>query len=46
MRPNWNTINLTVALNLEHFFLLEESLSNSRSDQLKKAIRSVPVCEK
>ena len=45
MRPNWNTINLTVAPNLEPFcriFLLQESVSNSRSDQLKKALRSVP----
>ena len=38
MRTNWNTMNLTV----KNFFLLQESVSNSRSDQLKKALRSVP----
>ena len=34
MRPIWNPFT--------DFFLLQESVSNSRSDQLKKALRSVP----
>jgi hypothetical protein len=27
---------------LQNFFLLQKSMSNSRSDQLKKALQSVP----
>ena len=40
MRPNWDTINLT-GTPLQIFLLLQESVSNSRSDQLKKSLQTL-----